>query len=52
MFYKKLNNYIKKDKFNFLVIGGSQGANIFDFEINESFYEISKSFPIKVTPSN
>ena len=49
MFYKKLNNYIKKDKFNFLVIGGSQGASIFDFEINESFKEISKSFPINVT---
>ena len=49
MFYEKLNNNIKKDKFNFLVIGGSQGANIFDFEINESFNEISKSFPIKVT---
>ena len=49
MFYEKLNSYIKKDKFNFLVIGGSQGANIFDFEINESFNEISKSFPIKVT---
>ena len=49
MFYEKFNNYIKKDKFNFLVIGGSQGANIFDFEINESFKDISKSFPIKVT---
>ena len=49
MFYKKLNNYIKKDKFNFLVIGGSQGASIFDFEINESFKEISKSFSINVT---
>ena len=49
MFYEKLNNFIKKDKFNFLVIGGSQGASIFDFEINESFNEISKSFPIKVT---
>ena len=48
MFYEKLNNYIKKDKFNFLVVGGSQGANIFDFEINESFNEISKSFSIKV----
>jgi len=48
MFYEKLNNNIKKDKFNFLVIGGSQGANIFDFEIKESFNEISKSFPIKV----
>jgi len=52
MFYEKLNSYIKKDKFNFLVIGGSQGANIFDFEINESFNEISKSFPIKVTHQN
>ena len=49
MFYEKLNNNIKKDKFNFLVIGGSQGANIFDFEIKDSFKEISKSFPIKVT---
>ena len=49
---KNLNDHIKKDKFNFLVIGGSQGANIFDFEINESFNEISKSFPIKVISSN
>jgi len=49
MFYEKLNNNIKKDKFNFLVIGGSQGANIFDFEIKDSFKEISKSFPIKVS---
>ena len=50
IFYEKLNNYIKKkDKFNFLVIGGSQGANIFDFEIKESFNEISKRFPIKVS---
>ena len=48
MFYEKLNNSIKNDKFNFLVVGGSQGANIFDFEINESFNEISKSFSIKV----
>ena len=48
MFYDKLNDNVKKDKFNFLVVGGSQGANIFDFEINESFNEISKSFPIKV----
>ena len=47
MFYKKLNNYTKKDKFNFLVIGGSQGANIFDFEINETFCEISKNFQLK-----
>ena len=49
LFYEKSDNYIKKDKFNFLVIGGSQGANIFDFEVKESFNEISKSFPIKVT---
>ena len=49
IFYKKSNTNLKKDKFNFLVIGGSQGANIFDFEIKESFCEISKIFPIKVT---
>ena len=49
MFYEKYKNHRKKDKFNFLVIGGSQGANIFDFEIKDSFNEISKNFPIKVT---
>jgi len=49
IFYEKLNNNLQKDKFNFLVIGGSQGANIFDFEINESFNELSKNFPIKIT---
>jgi len=48
VFYEKLNNFIKKDKFNFLVIGGSQGASIFDFEIKEAFNEISKSFQIKL----
>jgi UDP-N-acetylglucosamine--N-acetylmuramyl-(pentapeptide) pyrophosphoryl-undecaprenol N-acetylglucosamine transferase len=37
-----------KDKFNLLVVGGSQGANIFDNNLKNSLINISKKIPIKV----
>jgi len=42
IFYEKKKKLTKNDKFNFLVIGGSQSANAFNYEINETFCEISK----------
>ena len=48
IFYKDKENFTKNKKFNFLVIGGSQSANVFNFEINEVFVQLSKNFPIKV----
>tara|TARA_B110001452_G_scaffold231649_1_gene208576 strand:+ start:1729 stop:2793 length:1065 start_codon:yes stop_codon:yes gene_type:complete len=45
----KLNSLSKSnDKFNILVIGGSQGANIFDKKLKDSFVSISKKIPIKI----
>jgi len=37
-----------KDKFNLLIVGGSQGANIFDNNLKDSVVNISKKFPIKI----
>jgi len=37
-----------KDKFNLLIVGGSQGANIFDKNLKNSVVNISKKFSIKV----
>ena len=37
-----------KDKFNLLVVGGSQGANIFDNNLKKSIVNISKRIPIKI----
>ena len=37
-----------KDKFNLLVVGGSQGANIFDNNLKKSIVNISKQIPIKI----
>mgnify|MGYP001163513995 FL=1 len=37
-----------KDKFNLLVVGGSQGADIFDKKLKDSIKNISKDFPIKI----
>ena len=46
----KLNQYsITKDKFNLLIVGGSQGASIFDKNLKNVIINISKNFPIKVT---
>ncbi len=36
------------DKFNILVVGGSQGASIFDNNLKQTFVNISKKFPIKI----
>ena len=36
------------DKFNLLVVGGSQGADIFDKNLKHSISKISKHFPIKI----
>ena len=47
-FYRVENNK-SKNKFNILVIGGSQGANIFDKELKQKIVNISKEFPIKIT---
>ena len=44
--FKKSND--KKDKFCFLIVGGSQGAKIFDELIKEVMINISKNFTIKV----
>ena len=32
-----------------LIVGGSQGANIFDSNLKEIIVNLSKQFPIKVT---
>ena len=46
-YYEK--NNLKKDKiFTVIVIGGSQGAQIFDELLHESFIKISKIRPLKV----
>ncbi len=37
-----------KDKFTLLIVGGSQGANIFDDNLKNSLVNISKKTPIKI----
>merc|ERR1711966_644524 len=37
-----------RDKFNLLVEGGSQGADIFDKKLKDSIKKISNNFPIKI----
>ncbi len=37
-----------KNKFNLLVVGGSQGAGIFDNHLKSLIVEISKKFPIEI----
>ncbi len=46
--YDLFNNYKLKDKFNILIVGGSQGANIFDNNLKNSLVNISKNNLIKV----
>ena len=46
--YKLNTSSIFKDKFNLLIVGGSQGANIFDKNLKNSIVNISKKFSIKV----
>ncbi len=47
-FYRKKKRQINNDKFHLLIVGGSQGANIFDKNLKKSIINISKKFPIKV----
>ena len=45
----KINNVTsREDKLNLLIVGGSQGASIFD-KIKKRIVEISKKFPIRIT---
>ena len=46
--YKINHPFSKQDKFNLLVVGGSQGASIFDKIIKNKVVDISKKFPIKI----
>jgi len=46
--YKLNSSFANKDKFNLLIVGGSQGANIFDKNLKNSIVNISKKFPIKI----
>ncbi len=46
--YNSILSYQKKDKFTLLIVGGSQGANIFDKNLKNFLAEISKKRPIKV----
>ena len=47
-FYRKNYNSIKKNQFNLLVIGGSQGARIFDKNLKYSIVNVSKKYSIKI----
>ena len=47
--YNLKQSYSKNDKFNLLIVGGSQGARIFDDNLKKSIINISKKFPIKIT---
>ena len=46
--YKFKSIYDDKNKFTLLVVGGSQGANIFDKSLKNSIVNISRKIPIKV----
>ena len=46
--YEKVSSTISKDKFNLLIVGGSQGANIFNNNLKNSIINISKKIKIKV----
>jgi UDP-N-acetylglucosamine--N-acetylmuramyl-(pentapeptide) pyrophosphoryl-undecaprenol N-acetylglucosamine transferase len=47
--YKLNQSSSKNEKFNLLIVGGSQGASIFDDNLKKSIINISKKFPIKIT---
>ncbi len=46
--YKLNLSYLNKEKFNLLVVGGSQGANIFDKSLKKTIVNISKKFSIRI----
>ena len=47
-FYEKKIDLNKNDKFNLLIVGGSQGANIFDNYLKNVIIQISKRYSLKV----
>ena len=47
--YKLNRKNFKENKLNILVVGGSQGANIFDNSLKEKIVKVSKKFSIKIT---
>ena len=46
--YKLNLSFLNKDKFNLLIVGGSQGASIFNKNLKNSIVNISKKFSIRV----
>ena len=46
--YKLKSIYVDKNKFNLLIVGGSQGADVFDKNLKNSIVDISKKTPINV----
>ena len=46
--YKLNLSSLKKEKFNLLIVGGSQGASIFDKNLKNSIVNISKKFSIRI----
>ncbi|MSP10036.1 MAG: UDP-N-acetylglucosamine--N-acetylmuramyl-(pentapeptide) pyrophosphoryl-undecaprenol N-acetylglucosamine transferase [Pelagibacteraceae bacterium] len=47
-YYEKKLIKKKRDKFTIIIVGGSQGAKIFDEVIHEVIAEISPNYPLKV----
>ena len=47
-FYKINQDIIKKNQFNLLIIGGSQGAKIFDGNLKNLITNVSKKYSIKI----
>ena len=45
--YEKVSSTISKDKFNLLIVGGSQGANIFNNNLKNSIINISKKLKLR-----
>ena len=46
--YKLNQSPNKRDKINILIVGGSQGASIFDKNLKNSIVNISKKFPLNI----
>ncbi len=46
--YKLNQSSNKRDKLNILIVGGSQGASIFDKNLKNSIVNISKKFPLNI----
>ena len=47
-FYQIKKNYNLSERFKILIVGGSQGAEIFDKKLKDSFLNLSKKFSLKI----